>query len=136
MKQRVSTDSWSAFVAGLLVFNGLFLIAFWLPSLISLFVSKEYPTSFRDVMEHGEALLLAAGSLFIGIRLLLGRGCITVAIAYMAVWIVLTLVHNGILLRRTSFNDLALLSLVMGLASQIATLFLLIYIRARAKRET
>lgn len=136
MKQRVSTDSWLAFVAGWLVLNGLFLIAFWLESSISILISKDFPTSRWDVMDHGEALLSAAGSLFIGVRLLLvGRRYITVAIAYVAICVVLTIIHNGALLSRTSFNDQALLSLAMGLASQIAPLGLLIYVRTRAKRE-
>ena len=136
MRSRISIEAWLAFVAGLYVFHGAFLIAFWLPALTAVVFPKDYPASAREILDAGEALLLATGSFFIGVRLLLvGRRYIAVAIWYMAICIVLTLIHNGVFAGRVSLNDYAALSLAMGLASQLVPLILLIYVRARAARE-
>jgi hypothetical protein len=136
VKRRVSTDSWIAFIAGFYVSTAIFGVGFWLPSLIALVFPTVFQVFRQDIIDSIEGLLLAAAGLFIGVRLLIvGRRYLTVAIWYMAVCLLLTIIHEALLLRRIAPSGYTIASIVLGLTSGIAALVFLIYIRSRATRE-
>jgi len=136
VNRRVSTDSWIAFIAGFYVSSAIFGVGFWIQSLIALVFPTVFQVFREDIIDSIEGLLLAAASLFIGARLLVvGRRYLTAAIWYMVVCLLLSLIHETLLLRRIAPSGYTIASIALGLTSGIAALAFLIYIRSRATRE-
>lgn len=136
MKHRVSTDSWIAFIAGFYVSSALFGIGFWIQSVIALVFPTVFQVFREDIIDSIEGLLLAAATLFIGARLLVvGRRYLTAAIWYMVVCLLLSVIHEALLLHRIAPSGYTIAFVALGLSSGIAALSFLIYIRSRATRE-
>lgn len=136
MKRRISTDSWIAFIAGFYVASAIFGVGFWVQSLMALAFPTVFQVFREDIIDSIEGLVLAAASMFIGVRLLVvGRRYLTAAMWYMAVCLLLTIIHDALLLRRIAPSDYTIVSVALGLLSGIAALAFLIYIRSHATRE-
>jgi hypothetical protein len=133
MKPRVTTESWTAFVGGYYVAAAIFGIGFSLPTLTAIVFPTVFTVYPDDIVYSVEGLVLAAASIFIGIRLLLvGERYLTAAIWYAGVCALLTIAHEVWLLRRVSPSHHTITSVVLTLLSQLGLFALLIYVRSRA----
>ena len=94
MSSRISPESWAGFIGGYFVAGAIFGIGFFLPSLVRPLSPIELQR--EELIQAGEGLLLAAASLFIGIRLLMvGQRYFVVATWYAAVCLLLTNFPRG-----------------------------------------
>ena len=135
MSNRISIESWAGFIGGYFVAGAIFGFGFFLPSI----VSPLSPIKLQrdEVINAAWGLLLAAASLFVGIRLLfVGQRFFLFATSYAAVCLVLSILQNGpILYHHASSSGYAISSAALSLVCQITTLALLLYVLSVSKRQ-
>ncbi len=136
MKPRISTDSWIAFIAGLHVPIAVIGIDWCVESLR--WAANNSALSFHpsDIFYYAEGFVVGGLRLFVGIRLLIsGRGFLTPAIWCLAFCAVLSALRDGSLLTRISPGPYSIATFAVTFITQIAVIFLLIYLRSRATKE-